>query len=330
MVIDFGNGIDKVKIKILTNNMVDMTLQTDPVFASMVKQPTREVASATAEHGLSMHISTGDMNILYDFGGLAFTILNNLEIFKIDPKSYSRMILSHGHFDHFGAIYKLFPELSSGSEFIVSPDAFYQKFGYISEKDDIINLQDLTENFKKYKKEGKLALLPQLKKNIVEKLCTENQIKLNLTNNPIKLCDGIYTSGQIEIFDKSELTKNLFIKIDKSNFKEDTFRDEIAIYIHIKDKGLVILTGCGHTGIINTIKHGQKISGIDKIYAVIGGFHLNWSNDNQIQKIIDILEEYNPKLICGMHCTGFRFNAKLKERLPDKMSLGAVGTEFYL
>jgi 7,8-dihydropterin-6-yl-methyl-4-(beta-D-ribofuranosyl)aminobenzene 5'-phosphate synthase len=144
------------------------------------------------------------------------------------------------------------------------------------------------------------------------------------------LASGIWTSGEIELFDPSEVTSNLFLKIDKSTFETETFRDEIAIYIKVKGKGLVVLTGCGHTGIINTIKYGQKISGVDKIYAVIGGFHLNWSTEEQLNKVVDFFVELKPEIICGMHCTGFKFNAKLYAKMPENMTLGVVGTTFNL
>ncbi|MCK4239105.1 MAG: MBL fold metallo-hydrolase, partial [Candidatus Lokiarchaeota archaeon] len=99
-------------------------------------------------------------------------------------------------------------------------------------------------------------------------------------------------------------------------------------YINVKNKGLVILTGCGHCGIMNTIKHGQKLTGIDKIYAVIGGFHEEWNSDEIIDKKVKYFEEINPEIICGMHCTGFKFNVKMSNHPAH--TLGIVGTEFHL
>lgn len=328
--INFKEGVDKLKIKILTNNTVDMTLTGNPKLAGKVTQPTQEVASAVAEHGLAMHINIDGIDILYDFGGLAFAILKNLEIFKIDPKIFNKVVLSHGHFDHFGSMFKLAPLLKPGAEIILSPDAYDQKLGYIAKSGGIIDIKLLQENFKTYKKEGKVALLPPLKKKAVDKTAEMAQLKIIETKEPIELAPSVWTSGEIKISDKSELTRNLFLKIGKNEFKEDTFRDEIAIYIKVKNKGMVVLTGCGHCGIINTIKHCQEISGENKIYAVIGGFHLNWSTDEQLDKVINYFKELQPDIICGMHCTGFKFNSKLSEKMPDNMTLGVVGTEFNL
>lgn len=91
---------------------------------------------------------------------------------------------------------------------------------------------------------------------------------------------------------------------------------------------MVALTGCGHCGIINTIKHGQKLTGVDKIYAVIGGFHEEWNPIEKIEQKIKYFEDINPEIICGMHCTGFNFN-NLMSKHPAH-TLGMVGTEFHL
>ena len=330
MSLDFGNGVDSVKIKILTTNSVDATLLTDPNMKGKVIQPMKEVIGAIAEHGLSMSIKINNKNILYDFGGLGFTVLKNLPIFQINPEIFDKCVLSHGHFDHFGSMFKLAPKLGENKEIIVSPDIYQQKIAYLATSGDQISLEELTKNFKTYKREGKAQQLPGIKKKLLDKMIEDNNLKLIETKIPIELGPGIWTSGEIELFDKSELSSNLFLKIDKTTFKEETFRDEIAIYIMVKDKGLIVLTGCGHTGIINIIKHGKKISGINKIYAVIGGFHLNWSTDEHIEKVVNYFKEIKPEIICGMHCTGFNFNKKMMTEMPKNTTLGVVGTEFHL
>ena len=114
----------------------------------------------------------------------------------------------------------------------------------------------------------------------------------------------------------------------KKDFEKHTFRDETSIYIKIKDKGLVILTGCGHSGIINTIRHAQKITGVNKIYAAIGGFHQERKPIEEINKTVNFIIGLDPKIICGMHCTGLKFN-KLMAR-HSSHTLGIVGTEFHL
>jgi 7,8-dihydropterin-6-yl-methyl-4-(beta-D-ribofuranosyl)aminobenzene 5'-phosphate synthase len=170
--------------------------------------------------------------------------------------------------------------------------------------------------------------LPMLAKNTVYNLAEQNKININETEKPIEIHNGIISSGQVELFNPEEVTKNIYLEKEKKTLEKHTFRDETAIYINIKDKGLVILTGCGHCGIKNIIQHGQKLTGIDKIYAVIGGFHEEWNPEALVLEKVKYLEELNPEIICGMHCTGFTFN-KLMARHPAH-TLGIVGTEFHL
>ncbi|NVM30065.1 MAG: MBL fold metallo-hydrolase [Candidatus Helarchaeota archaeon] len=317
-----------VKIEVLSNNTTDLTLQTDPIFKGKVIQPTKRVVAAIAEHGLAMGIETNGMKILYDFGGMGFAILKNLEIFNINPEIFQKAVLSHGHFDHFGSLVKLIPQLGPGKEIIVSPDIYKQKISYLPGESG--DLEILKENYRALKKKGKVRELPRIKKAFLDKLTAENQQTLIETSKPVELAPGVWTSGEIEIFDENELTSNMFLKIDKTTFERETFRDEIAIYINVEDKGLIVLTGCGHTGIINTIKHGQKISGVKKIYAVIGGFHLNYAPEKQLDRVVNYFNEISPEIICGMHCTGFKFNSKLLAKMPENATLGVVGTDFIL
>ncbi len=181
------------------------------------------------------------------------------------------------------------------------------------------------------KKAGKVrheAKLPQLNKALVDKLAIERGVKVVETTTPIQLCPGVATSGEIESANPQEITPGFYLVKGKMEVEKHTFRDEIALYFHVKGKGLVVLTGCGHAGIINTIKRGQKITGIDKVYAVIGGFHFETSPASFIDQEIQALKTFQPEIISGMHCSGLPFNAKLIGQSPHVQ--GVVGTEFRL
>ncbi len=194
-----------------------------------------------------------------------------------------------------------------------------------------IPADELGESLRTLAKEGKLSInkkLPLLSKNMITKLVDQYGLKLVETKDPQILFKGIVTSGEIELFDKSERTKGVYIQKSRKEFEHHYFRDETSIYINVKNKGLVVLTGCGHCGIMNTIKQGQKLTGVDKIYAIIGGFHEEWNPIEKIEEKVKYLEALNPEITCGMHCTGFKFN-KLMSRHPSH-TLGIVGTEFHL
>jgi 7,8-dihydropterin-6-yl-methyl-4-(beta-D-ribofuranosyl)aminobenzene 5'-phosphate synthase len=330
MNLDRGNGVESVKITILSDNTTDITLQADPQFGGRVVQPRRRTLAALAEHGLAMMIEIDGKSILYDFGGFGLALLKNLEVLNINPTIFQKAVLSHGHFDHFGALMKILPMMGPGKEIVISPEIFKQKIVYVGELGETIDINQLKANYKMLKKEGKVQEMPVIKKKMLDTLIKDNSQNLIETRTPLELMPGVWTSGEIEVLDKSELTENLFLLSENANFEEETFRDEIAIYIKVKNKGLVVLTGCGHTGIINIIKHGQKLCGVSKIYAIIGGLHLNWCSEEHINRVLSYFRELNPTLISGLHCTGFTFNAKLFSVLPNSASLAVVGTTFSL
>jgi len=337
MSIDLSEGIEsgKITIKVLTTNTTSISLLTDEKFNGKVIQPVGSAVRAIGEHGLSMSIKIDDNTkshlFLFDTGGMAQAIIENSKQLGVNLSDVEKLILSHGHFDHFGGLTRVIPLLKEGTEIYLNPDCYNQSYVVISKSGEEIPAEELGTNLRQLDKEGKLRLnkkYPLMSKNLINNLV--NQYKLNMieSKKPEKLYKGMITSGEIELFDKNEVTKGLYIQKSRNEFEKNYFRDETSIYINVKNEGLVVLTGCGHCGIINTIKHGQKLTGIDKIYAVIGGFHEEWNSIENIKKKIKFLEEINPQIICGMHCTGFKFN-KLMARHPAH-TLGVTGTEFHL
>jgi 7,8-dihydropterin-6-yl-methyl-4-(beta-D-ribofuranosyl)aminobenzene 5'-phosphate synthase len=108
------------------------------------------------------------------------------------------------------------------------------------------------------------------------------------------------------------------------------FLDDGALFLKIKGKGLVILTGCAHSGIINTIHYGQKLGETEKIYALIGGFHLTQASSERITKTVQTLKEKEIDHLVPLHCTGFEAMASIWQALPRKVIIPSVGTRFEL
>ncbi len=337
MGIDITDGIEsgKVIVKVLVTNTTCATLLTEEKFNGKVIQPETTIMRPRGEHGLAMSISVeenGEKHLfLLDTGGLAQTIVENSKQMRVNLNAVEKLVLSHGHIDHFAGLAGVVPLFNKGTEFILNPKCFNNNLIAILKSGEVIPAEDLGDSLQTLKKEGKFSInikLPKLNKNMINNLVEQSGIKLVETNEPVKLYKGIATSGEIELFDKEEVTKGIYIMKSENEFETNYFRDETSIYINVKDKGLVVITGCGHCGIMNTIKHGQKLTGIDKVYAVIGGFHEEWNPIEKIEEKVKYFEELNPEIICGMHCTGFNFN-KLMSRHPSH-TLGIVGTEFHL
>ncbi|MFX1570969.1 MAG: hypothetical protein ACFFCV_21730, partial [Promethearchaeota archaeon] len=268
--------------------------------------------------------------ILFDTAGYMQTVLNNLIQFKIKFNEIEKIIISHGHLDHYGALIPIVGKLKEGSEIYLSPICLRKGYYARTKSGKELSSKDLGKSLKILKKEGKITYgrRTPLNRSILYNRAIENNVRVIESTKPDKLYDGIITSGEIEIFDGKELPKGLYLGTSKTEYDKHTFREEIALYINIKDKGLIVITGCSHTGIINIIKHGQKLTGINKIYALIGGFHKERESTEDIEKVVSFIEDLNPEITCGMHCTGFEFN-RLMHRHPSHV-MGVIGTEFHL
>lgn len=156
--------------------------------------------------------------------------------------------------------------------------------------------------------------------------------------DPIYLPTNVYPliliTGQIPRetnFEKGFPFQYLLDPVNENLIPDPLVKDDQALIINVKDKGLVILTGCGHSGIINTINYAKKLTGIEKIYAILGGFHLPADNgiyEEAIEPTLKELEKANPDYIIPCHCTGWKAINKIIDLMPEKFIQSSVGTIF--
>ena len=109
---------------------------------------------------------------------------------------------------------------------------------------------------------------------------------------------------------------------------QEDFIGEQAIVLNVKGKGLVVLSGCAHRGIVNTVKHAQKMTGIEKVHAIVGGFHLTGAKPELIQKTIADIKTIRPEYIVPTHCTGFEAISAFAREMPDQFILNTAGTRY--
>jgi 7,8-dihydropterin-6-yl-methyl-4-(beta-D-ribofuranosyl)aminobenzene 5'-phosphate synthase len=108
----------------------------------------------------------------------------------------------------------------------------------------------------------------------------------------------------------------------------DNFLGEQSVVLNAKGQGLVVLTGCGHVGVVNTVKHAQKITGIKKVHAIMGGFHLTEAKEELIQRTVADIKAIAPDYVVPMHCTGFEATGVFAKEMPDQFILNTVGTRY--
>jgi 7,8-dihydropterin-6-yl-methyl-4-(beta-D-ribofuranosyl)aminobenzene 5'-phosphate synthase len=146
--------------------------------------------------------------------------------------------------------------------------------------------------------------------------------------DPTPIIPGAYLPGEIEQVTEYEKISPLFLAKKGNEFVQETFIGEQAVILNAKGKGLIVLSGCAHRGIVNTVKHAQKMTGIEKVHAVMGGFHLTNAKSELIQKTVADIKAMNPEYIVPTHCTGFEAISAFAREMPDQFILNTVGTKY--
>ena len=152
-----------------------------------------------------------------------------------------------------------------------------------------------------------------------------------LSEGPFQLGPGCWTTGYIprKSFESSGRSEKSKYR-NSVNLLPDDVEDDQAIVIHVKKKGLVILSGCAHSGIVNTIEYAKVISGVEKIHAVIGGFHMASAEAEEIDQTVEYMKSIQPELLVPGHCTGFQAINRFAQDMPDQFVESVVGATYLL
>lgn len=168
------------------------------------------------------------------------------------------------------------------------------------------------------------ADLGQLKKEDIEAL----GLKVVEVKTPSQIIPGAYFTGNIErVTTYEKVPPSLLIKRGEKP-EPDDFRGEQGLFFNVKGKGLVVISGCAHAGIVNTVKHAQKVSGTDKVHAVMGGFHLANAKPEIIQNTVADIKAMKPDYIVPMHCTGFETMVAFAKEMPNEFTINTAGTRY--
>jgi 7,8-dihydropterin-6-yl-methyl-4-(beta-D-ribofuranosyl)aminobenzene 5'-phosphate synthase len=225
------------------------------------------------EWGLSMLVETESLCLLLD-SGQSISIVHNADILGIDLGRIDKIVLSHGHYDHTGGLRPLLFRTGKPIEIIAHPDIWDSKYS-------------------RRKGQAERYIGIPHRREELESLGA----RFVLGKEPTRISDTITTSGEIPmITDFEEISPNLQVR-EEGEFRADRLLDE-------SNRGLIVLLGCAHRGIINTIHHARKLTGVDKIYAVMGGCHLIGAPEHRIHMTVDILKQMNVEKLGLCHCTG--------------------------
>jgi 7,8-dihydropterin-6-yl-methyl-4-(beta-D-ribofuranosyl)aminobenzene 5'-phosphate synthase len=267
-----------------------------------------------AEHGFSalIQVTMGEKNgtILFDTALTPASLLNNIDALDIDVKTIQAIVLSHGHADHAMGLPGLVGRLGTRClPLVLHPDAYLERRIVFPNGDEI----------------GLPAPKPADYRR-------EN-IELVEEAGPSMLVDNmVLISGKVER--TTEFEKGLPGHQSRRNGRwepDPLIMDDQCAIINVRGKGLVIVSGCGHAGIINIIRHAQALTGVQKIYAVIGGFHLTGALFAPIiPPTVAALEKIKPRYLMPGHCTGWSALHQIATAMPDAFIPNSVGTTLVL
>lgn len=316
--------VDELTITVLMDNTTDLLLTDEPPAhrpsmlgkpssgASIFTGPGRDVMRA--EHGFSalvtLNTDTTTHRVLFDTGITADGMVDNMGRLDIDPGDIEALVMSHGHFDHTGGLAGFVDAVGRRNLPVVLHPDFWLRRRVAPSGSDAVEIPTTSR-----------AALRDTGFEILER------------RQPSFLLDGsLLVTGEVRrstSFEQGFLSHQAFRGGEW--VPDPLILDDQGLVAHLRNRGLVIITGCGHAGIVNIVQHARDLTGIEEIHAIVGGFHLSGPLFAPIiDPTVDALSAVGPDVIFPGHCTGWRAQMALSRALPDAYVHPSVGTRLEL
>ena len=271
--------------------------------------PPGAKAAFRGEHGLSVLIETGANKILFD-AGPSDIVVYNLGLLGVHPRELDAIVLSHGHYDHTGGLPSILAMAGKKIPVFSHPDIFTKRYSVAANNCRYVGV-------------------PFTREHLVHLGADFRSVE-----EPLELVPNLWISGPVPRETNYEEGDSRLVVPENCEeeaccagtaFQKDPLLDDMAIYVRCS-KGLVVLGGCAHSGIINMVNHGLKVTASIKVHGLLGGTHLGPTLEPQQNATMAALEWFNPDFIASNHCTGFAMMARLAQTFGKKFIPAFCGT----
>jgi 7,8-dihydropterin-6-yl-methyl-4-(beta-D-ribofuranosyl)aminobenzene 5'-phosphate synthase len=326
--------IDKLTMRVLIDQQHDQFLRGSTVKGVVHEGPgsgrSPDVKNVFHNQwGLSLFLESQraaeHRTILLDFGYTAEALSNNIALMRVDPAKIEAMIVSHGHYDHFGGLQGFLDKyrgvlpadlkLYAGGE-----DNFCQRLAQAPTQGQFTDF-------------GVLDRRELARKNVTVVLC----------ETPTVVAGHAFTTGKIKRAGIERVLPNSFVKFEMKEglgcnaghytpaelagkIVPDEHIHEHATCFNIRGKGLVVISSCGHVGIVNSVRQAQEVSGIQKVHAIVGGFHLGPAQPEYLKQVMAEVKKLDPDVVIPMHCSGLNFLLEARSQMPGSVITTSTGS----
>ncbi len=324
--------VDKLSVRVLVDLTHNIFLR-PTTFKGMAVTPAPRAKDYTRElhtqWGLSYFLqstkSGETRSLMLDYAYTPEALLNNIEIIGVEPKTLDALIVSHGHFDHYGGLMGFLDKYRS----VLPADVKL----YAGGEDNFCHRVQPTGTPGEFSDFGYLDRRALATRNVGVVLC----------ESPTVITGHAFTTGQIKRETDEKILPNTFeqfgktadgLGCDASHYTPaelagktvpDEHYHEHATVFNVKDRGLVVLSSCSHRGIVNATKQAMAVSGVNKLHALLGGFHLGPAPMDYTKHVVSELVELNPDIVVPMHCSGENFVEAMRDIAPDRLFIGSTG-----